>query len=43
MEMTKPEVAAIFAVVSRVEEAVTELNELELALVGGGVGDILLG
>jgi hypothetical protein len=43
MEITKPEVAAIFAAISKVEEAVTDLNDLELALVGGGVGDILLG
>lgn len=39
MEMTKPEVAAVL----KVEEVVKELNELELAIVGGGVGDVILG
>ena len=39
MEMTKPEVAAVL----KIEEAVKELNELELAIVGGGVGDVILG
>jgi hypothetical protein len=43
MEITKPEVAAVFAAVAKVEESVNELNDLELALVGGGVGDICLG
>ena len=43
MESTKPEVAAVFAVVAKIEESVKELNDLELALVGGGVGDICLG
>ena len=39
MEMTKPEVAAIL----KIQENVKELTELELALVGGGVGDVILG
>ena len=39
MEITKPEVAAVL----KVEEAVKELNELELAMVGGGIGDVVLG
>ena len=39
MEVTKPEVAAV----AKVEEVLKDLNELELALVGGGVGDIVLG
>jgi len=43
MESTKPEVAAVFAVIARIDESVKELNDLELALVGGGVGDIVLG
>lgn len=38
MEITKPEVAAI----EQVEVMVNELNELELALVGGGVGEVVL-
>ena len=43
MESTKPEVAAVFAVIVKIEESVKELNDLELALVGGGVGDVVLG
>ena len=43
MEMTKPEVAALLAAVNKVEEAARDLSDLELALVGGGVGDIILG
>ena len=43
MESTKPEVAAVFAAIAKIEESVKELNDLELALVGGGVGDIVLG
>ena len=43
METTKPEVAAVIAAVVKIEGAVKELNDLELALIGGGVGDILLG
>jgi len=43
MESTKPEVAAVFAVIAKIEEGVKELNDLELALVGGGVGDVCLG
>jgi hypothetical protein len=38
MEMTKPEVAAV----QKVDLAVIELNELELAMIGGGVGDVIL-
>ena len=43
MEITKPEVAAVFAAVAKIDEAVKELNDLDLVLIGGGVGDILLG
>jgi hypothetical protein len=42
MEITKPEVSAIFAVVIEIETAVRELNDLELAMIGGGVGDVIL-
>jgi hypothetical protein len=38
MELTKPEVSALL----KLEETVKDLNELELALVGGGVGDVIL-
>jgi hypothetical protein len=43
MEMNKPEVAAVQAVEASRKDAVTELSELDLALVGGGLGDISLG
>jgi hypothetical protein len=42
MEMTKPEVAAVLATIAQVEHVVKELNDLELALVGGGVGEVVL-
>ena len=43
MEIAKPEVAAVIAAVSKIEEGVRELSDLQLAVVGGGVGDIILG
>lgn len=39
MHTSKPEVVAV----AQVEEAIKELSELELATVGGGVGDVILG
>ena len=42
MEITKPEVAALIATVAQVDVGVKELNELELALIGGGVGEVVL-
>ena len=39
MDMNKPEVIAV----AQIEETVKELNDLELAIVGGGVGDVILG
>ena len=38
MEISKSEVIAV----SKVEETAKELTELELAMVGGGVGDVIL-
>ena len=38
MELTKPEMAAVQVV----DKAVTELTDLELVLVGGGVGEVIL-
>jgi hypothetical protein len=38
METTKPEVSALL----KLEETIRDLNELDLALVGGGVGDVIL-
>jgi hypothetical protein len=44
MEIAKVEMAALEkAVVAKSEIDVVELSELHLALIGGGVGDILLG
>ena len=42
MEITKPEVAAVIATIAQVEVAVKELNDLELAMIGGGVGEVVL-
>ena len=42
MEFTKPEVAAVLASVEHIEAAVKELDALELAMVGGGVGEVIL-
>ena len=39
MDMNKPEVTAV----AQIEVAVKELSDLELAVVGGGVGDVILG
>ena len=38
MEISKPEIGAV----ANVEESITELEELQLALVGGGVGEVVL-
>ena len=43
MNINKPEVAAVQAAVVKVEEAIKDLNDLELSLIGGGVGDVVLG
>ena len=43
MEIAKIEIAALEQVTSKQSEALVQLSELELTLVGGGVGDILLG
>jgi hypothetical protein len=41
MEHTKVEVEAVETVVSQVEEQqVRPLNDLQLALIGGGIGDV---
>jgi len=42
MEITKTEVTAIIAAVFEVEKVVRELNELELTMIGGGVGEVIL-
>ena len=44
MELTKIEVAAIEKTVTEVAECqIRDLNELQLALVGGGIGDVIFG
>ena len=40
MELSKVEISAVSEVVAEIDEAVVELAELDLALVGGGTGDI---
>jgi hypothetical protein len=42
MEIAKNELAAIEALASAKKDDVTELVSLELTLVGGGMGDIVL-
>lgn len=43
MEFAKVEISAVREATAKVEEIVVELVELELALVGGGTGDIHFG
>ena len=43
MDMNKQELAALQVAVIDSSEAKSQLNELELTLVGGGCGDITLG
>ena len=43
MDMNKQELAAVQLATVEVPEAEKELSDLELALVGGGCGDISLG
>ena len=43
MDMNKQELAAVQLAAVEAPEVKTELSELELALVGGGCGDISLG
>jgi len=42
MEMNKAEVAAMEQIVERAE-SIEELNELQLSLVGGGIGTVVVG
>ena len=44
MDITKVEISAVEKIAGiPVDAEVTELNELQLALVGGGTGDVSLG
>ena len=42
MELNKVEVAAVERIVERVE-SLEDLNDLQLALVGGGIGTVVVG
>lgn len=42
MEISKSEVAAVQEIVIEKDAVVKELDSLELALIGGGMGDIVL-
>ena len=43
MEIAKAEMVALEQVISPSNNEVVELAELQLALVGGGVGEVILG
>jgi hypothetical protein len=43
MDMNKKELVAVQVVENQAADAITELNELQLLIVGGGCGDITLG
>ena len=43
MEFAKVEISAVRDIANKVDELVVELNELELATIGGGTGDIHFG
>lgn len=43
MEFSKAELANVSETVSKIEDAVVELSELDLTMVGGGTGDIHFG
>ena len=43
MELSKLEVAAVEATTLQAQQTMLELSELELAMVGGGVGEVILG
>jgi hypothetical protein len=43
MELIKAELVAVSAVIETVDAELIQLNELQLALVGGGSGDVIFG
>ena len=43
MEFAQAEVAALSAIAVEADEQVSVLSELELSLVGGGMGDVAFG
>ena len=38
MEISKPEIGAV----TKVEQVIEQLDDLQLAMVGGGVGEVIL-
>jgi hypothetical protein len=43
MEVTRQEIAAVEEATRETEAQVCELSELQLALVGGGIGSVVVG
>ena len=43
MELNQTEVQAIEQVVKEVEISLRDLNDLQLLLIGGGIGDVIVG
>jgi hypothetical protein len=43
VEFTKEEVAAVEVVVAETEVEARQLSDLQLALVGGGIGSVIVG
>ena len=42
MEMTKMEIAAVEQIARESEQQVRELTEVQLALIGGGIGEVIV-
>ena len=43
MELNQTEVQAVEQIVKEVESPLRDLNDLQLLLVGGGIGDVIVG
>ena len=43
MEIAKAEVTAIEQVIEEKEDGFNDLNDFQLAMVGGGIGEVILG
>ena len=42
MEMTQIEIAAVEQIARELEQQVRELTEVQLALIGGGIGEVIV-
>ena len=42
MDIAKPELTAVLTTAAQIETQLTELDDLHLALIGGGVGEVIL-